>query len=220
MYDLNNFCNIITLLRREKGWSQAKFADIIGISPQSVSKWECGIGFPDVTLFPVIAEVLSVPIGVLFGEKNETEENMTMKSNQIAAEYLAEFDVCKEIKVSLGNICRVEIIDGEREKALVRAVGDPAFMRYFSVERESDTLFVDIKNPTGSAFFWKPYNREGYAGENFVQIFSGLADSNAKVVNYLDLCAATQDNTSGNYEVTVTTVSDELSKTLSEIKRG
>ena len=45
MYDLNNFCNIIASLRRQKGWTQAVFADKLGISPQSISKWECGSDF-------------------------------------------------------------------------------------------------------------------------------------------------------------------------------
>lgn len=144
MYDLNNFCNIISMLRREKGWSQAKLAEMIGISPQSISKWECGIGFPDVTLFPVLAETLSVPIGVLFGEESKKEDTI-MEKNQTLTEYREEFEVCQNIKVSLGNLCRVEFIDGEREKAVVQAVGDPTFMRYFSVERESDKLLVDIK---------------------------------------------------------------------------
>ena len=211
MYDLNNFCNVVTELRREKGWSQAAFADKLGISPQSISKWECGIGFPDVTMFPVIAEALSVPIGVLFGEKTE-EEDTIMEKQITLTEYQEEFEVCHETKVALGNLCRVEVIDGEREKALVRAVGDPTFMRYFSVEREHDRLYVSIKNPSGSSFVWKPYDREGYTGENFVQIFTGLPDDDTMTtaINSLDLCATTNyPNENGNYEVVVTLVPDE-----------
>lgn len=204
MYDLNNFCNIIAMLRREKGWSQAKLAEMIGISPQSISKWECGIGFPDVTLFPVLAEMFSVPIGVLFGEESKKEDTI-MEKNQVLTEYREEFEVCQNIKVSLGNLCRVEFIDGEREKAVVRAVGDPTFIRYFSVEREPDKLLVDIKNPSGSAVYWKPYDREGYMGENVVQIFTGCADSDVLSYNYLDLCAITNENARGNHEVKVVT---------------
>ena len=203
MYDLNNFCNIIATLRRKKGWSQAVFADRLGISPQSVSKWECGIGFPDVTLFPVIAEILSVPIGILFGEK--TKEGADMENHQTAKEYSAEFEVCQSITVSLGNTCRVEFIDGERGKALVRAVGDPTFIRFFSAEREPDRLLIDIKNPSGSAVYWNPYDREGYMGENVVQIFTGCADADVLSHNYLDLCAITHENARGNHEVKVVT---------------
>lgn len=203
MYDLNNFCNIIASLRRQKGWTQAVFADKLGISPQSVSKWECGIGFPDVTLFPIIAEVLSVPIGMLFGERNETED-ITMNDAQIEHveefKFCKEFDVCRRIDTMLGNVCRVEYIEREGEVTRVSAVGDPTFLRFLSVEKEPDRLLVEIKNPTGSATRWKPYDRQGYIGENYVQIFTGRDNTNINNTNYLDLVATFQVNKNGNFE--------------------
>ena len=74
MYDLEKFARTLLCLRRERGWTQTELADRIGIAPQSVSKWECAIGLPDVTLFPVIASIFSVPIGVLFGEPQPKPE--------------------------------------------------------------------------------------------------------------------------------------------------
>ena len=68
MYRLDNFGRTLLRLRKERGWTQTELAERIGIAPQSVSKWECAIGYPDVALFPVIAELFSVPIGVLFGD--------------------------------------------------------------------------------------------------------------------------------------------------------
>lgn len=226
MYDLNDFCNIVSLLRREKGWTQAEFADRLGISPQSISKWECGVGFPDVTLFPVIAETLSVPIGVLFGEQIETEERMDMQNKQNSqnkqndqferisidqreAGYTEEFEVCDTISVRCGNVCRIEVIAGvdESGKGHVRVVGDPIFLRYFAMEyifgqKEPDGLLINIKNPTGSAVSWKPYDRQGYTGENFVQIFTGRSKSGVQVTvyNYLDLNLVSGINPQENYE--------------------
>ena len=43
MYRLNEFCNILTVLRKQKGWTQTYLAEQIGISPQAVSKWENGV---------------------------------------------------------------------------------------------------------------------------------------------------------------------------------
>ena len=43
MYNLNQFCNIIASLRKKKGWTQTVFAEKLGISPQSISKWERGV---------------------------------------------------------------------------------------------------------------------------------------------------------------------------------
>lgn len=166
------------------------------------------MGFPDVTMFPVIARMLSVTIGVLFGETDEMEA-VNMKSQKTKTEYHEEFEVCQNIKVMLGNLCRVEVVDGEREKALIHAVGDPTFLRYFSVEREADRLLVEIKNPTGSALKWIPYDREEYTDENYVKIFTGCVDSDVAANNYLNLAGASSTNASGNYEVECRLVTED-----------
>ena len=85
MYHLNQFCNIITALRKERGWTQTNLADRIGIAPQSVSKWECGVGYPDVTLFPVIADLFGVPIGVLFGEETASAKEKKAMNDPIVS---------------------------------------------------------------------------------------------------------------------------------------
>ena len=202
MYNLYNFCNIIAELRRNRGWSQATLAEKLCISPQAISKWECGVGLPDVTLFPVIAETLGVPVGVLFGEKSE-KEALSMQKSISKTEYKEEFPPCKFIDASAGNVCRIEFIDGERERAKVRAVGDPTFIRYFSAEREDGRLLIEVKNPSGSAEKWTPYDRDGYEGENLVQVFTGRELSNVEVLNYLDLRCDTGEN-NGNYEAVIT----------------
>ena len=196
MYQLDGFCNIVAELRKEKGWTQTALAEKLGISAQSVSKWECGIGYPDVTMFPVIAEVLSVPIGVLFGEKRE-EKTMSSKYK-----YGKEFAVCKNITVYFGNICRVEYIENKEGICKVEAEGDPVFIKYFDAEQTDDQLLVQIKNPSGSAIFWEPYDRQGYMDENKVWIYYCGKDVNYTNINYLDLQATIRRNEqSGNEEV-------------------
>lgn len=197
MYNLNNFCNIIASLRKKNNWTQTTLAEKIGIAPQSVSKWECGIGFPDVTLFPVIAEVLGVPIGVLFGEE-QTEENIMNKSTEAYGEFAA---ACKNITVYLGNKCRVEFIEDTGGICRMEAKGDPVFISYLDAEQDGDNLLVQIKNPCGSSIKWEEYDREGYTGENFVRIHTGMKDANVSTINYLDLTARGGDNADGNFEV-------------------
>ena len=67
MAGIENFGMIILEARRRAGMTQEAFAGKLGITPQAVSKWENGLGYPDVTLFPEIAEILNIPIGSLFG---------------------------------------------------------------------------------------------------------------------------------------------------------
>lgn len=54
-------------LRKAKKITQSQLADKLGVSEQSVSKWENCQCAPDVSLFPVIADYFGVSIDGLFG---------------------------------------------------------------------------------------------------------------------------------------------------------
>jgi DNA-binding XRE family transcriptional regulator len=54
--------HLITQLRKEKGLTQKNIADALNISNKTVSKWECGLGCPDVSLWPELSVILGVDI--------------------------------------------------------------------------------------------------------------------------------------------------------------
>lgn len=83
MNQMENFRYIIVEERRRAGLTQEALATRIGITPQAVSKWENGVGYPDVTLFPIIADVLGIPISRLFGE----EEKPVSRKGTLPATY-------------------------------------------------------------------------------------------------------------------------------------
>ena len=68
----------IRLKRRERGISQEQLAEMLGVAPQTVSHWECGDTYPDMTLLPILAgffgtttdELLGVS-GVLANERRQ-----------------------------------------------------------------------------------------------------------------------------------------------------
>ena len=212
MYHLNQFCNIITALRRERGWTQTMLADLIGIAPQSVSKWECGVGYPDVTLFPVIADLFDVPIGVLFGEETTSKkENKTM--NSPICEQTYELDPLHHLDFSINNCCRIRVIDGARENASVTVQGDPTFMEYFLVEQDNGRLRITVKNPSGSAFHWTPYDRGGYEEENIITVYTGVEDSNCFATNFLDLVMS-QWKTDEGYDEWVVCTHEEAERMI------
>lgn len=197
-YDLQKFCIIISELRKQKGWSQNVLAEKIGISPQSVSKWECGIGYPDVTMFPTLAEIFSVPIGVLFGEKKTEIGAVRTKGNTF---YAPDY---KRIYVELGNVCRVVFVENKEQDGLVVAMGDPVFLQYFDAELEEGELRVILKNPLTSlaGTHWEPYDRGGYDGENLVEIhIDPDRDICKTILNYLDLHVYSGENVLGQEEI-------------------
>ena len=58
--------NKIKQLRFKSGLTQEQLAGKLGVSPQSVSKWETSITMPDITLLPIIAGEFGVTIDELF----------------------------------------------------------------------------------------------------------------------------------------------------------
>ena len=53
--------------RKKNDLTQDTFADRLGVTYQSVSRWENGITYPDLELIPVIAQTLSVTVDELLG---------------------------------------------------------------------------------------------------------------------------------------------------------
>jgi len=62
MIDNYKVGNRIALLRKEKGLTGEKFAELLGVSPQAVSKWENGKCLPESSLLPNVAALLGTTI--------------------------------------------------------------------------------------------------------------------------------------------------------------
>lgn len=67
-----NIAGNIAKLRRERGMTQEALAEVIGVSPQTISKWENSTTYPDVALLPVLADVFGVTIDALYGREDST----------------------------------------------------------------------------------------------------------------------------------------------------
>lgn len=60
-----NIAKTLVTKRREKGVTQDEIAAYIGISKASVSKWETGQSYPDITFLPLIATYFNISIDEL-----------------------------------------------------------------------------------------------------------------------------------------------------------
>ena len=60
------FSRNLRRLRLEKNLTQEQLANILGVSVQSVSRWECGNTLPDVMLLPIIARLYGVTVDDLY----------------------------------------------------------------------------------------------------------------------------------------------------------
>lgn len=71
--------------RKAKSFTQIEFAEKLGVSNKSVSRWETGKNMPDVSLFLPICDVLDISVNeLIIGERITTKENK--KADEILIE--------------------------------------------------------------------------------------------------------------------------------------
>lgn len=106
--------------RGQHGMTQEQLAEQLGISHQSVSKWESGATIPDVMLFPELARIFQVSIDDIFGYVNSGDvqdvQNILMKIEEEAekTDLPAAEKVCRDGLQTYPNspelICKMAVI--------------------------------------------------------------------------------------------------------------
>ena len=76
-------------LRKEKNLTQEQFAEQLGVSGRTVSRWETGTNMPDISLLVEIAEFYNISVTELIdGERKSGEMNEEVKN---AADKMADY---------------------------------------------------------------------------------------------------------------------------------
>ena len=75
--DLVKIGKIISEARKNKGMTQRELANKLHISDKAISKWERGIGCPDISFLIPLSQILDISLyELLSGEKEEVEETI------------------------------------------------------------------------------------------------------------------------------------------------
>lgn len=128
---------VIKQMREKNKMTQLQFADRIGVSDKTVSKWETAKGYPDITLLEPIADALGISVTELIS--GQQIKNANVSANMI----YSKFYVCP--------ICG-NVIHGMGE-AVIHCHGiqlNPAQAEYTDenhmafVERVEDEYYVKI----------------------------------------------------------------------------
>ena len=144
--DISKTGKFIAERRKEKGLTQKAVAQQLGICAKTVSKWETGHGFPDVSLITGLSEIFQVDISKLLeGEMPaEKKETGNMKRTKF---YVCE--TCGNIVTSLG---KAEITCcGRKLSPLHAKKTDEAHMPYF--EKTEDEYYITFPHPMTKAHY-------------------------------------------------------------------
>lgn len=84
----------LSAARKEKGITQEQLSFRLGVTPQAVSKWERGGGYPDIELLYYLCEILGCSSDYIIGleerETKLTEDNDEVESKLLLDKVLAE----------------------------------------------------------------------------------------------------------------------------------
>lgn len=90
-------------LRGEKGITQEQFAEILGVSGRTVSRWETGTNLPDLSILVQISEYYNVEIKEILNGKRE-RENIDNKLKETLLKVADYNELEKQRAAKVGNL--------------------------------------------------------------------------------------------------------------------
>jgi transcriptional regulator with XRE-family HTH domain len=94
--DQTKIGKFIAMQRKEKNYTQKQLADILGISDKTVSKWECGKGFPEVSLLLPLCDELSISVNELLSGERVSDDNYQKKAEENMVKLVKEAQESKK----------------------------------------------------------------------------------------------------------------------------
>jgi len=148
-----NIAKAIVNKRKEKGITQDDLANYIGVSKASVSKWETGQSYPDITFLPQLAAYFNISIDDLIGyEPQMTKEDIRKLYHKLSVDFINKpfgevLSHCREIVKKYYScfpllfqigalLVNYSTLSGDSEKTV-------------SIITEAKELFIRVKKESG-----------------------------------------------------------------------
>ncbi len=101
MFNIIKIGEKIKELRKANDMTQEKLADYLGVSFQAISKWECGIASPDISLLVPISRLFSISIDELFDNSKDNIDLRLTELKKVYDETWKTGDTKKRYEISL-----------------------------------------------------------------------------------------------------------------------
>ncbi|MEI8200802.1 MAG: helix-turn-helix domain-containing protein [Eubacteriales bacterium] len=85
------FGEMIAVMRKENAMTQKELAEKLHVTDKAVSKWERGKGYPEITLLPLIADLLGITAGELLNGERYDEGSKPPAENDALVSDIIEF---------------------------------------------------------------------------------------------------------------------------------
>lgn len=139
MVDAKKFGQFIQTMRKELGLTQEQLGEKLGVTDKAISRWERGVGFPDISLLEPLAQALGITVMELMrSERMEQPEIPAEKADQAV---LRTLDLAQEQSrnrfrsrmLTFGLIPLVILADLFLSMVIDRYLDGPEWMRVLSI---------------------------------------------------------------------------------------
>ena len=162
--DCGKIGKLILNLRKEKGMTQKQLADAMHISDKTISKWERGMGCPDISLLHELSGILNVNIEkILLGD---LEQNSADGGNMKRIKFYV-CPVCGNITTSIGE---AEIsCCGRRLSPMTAKSSDEA--HHLNIENIEDDYYITFSHEMRKEHYLNFAAYVGYDRMIFVKLY-------------------------------------------------
>lgn len=94
--DSKVFGQFIAKIRKENNMTQADLAKMIGVTDQAVSRWERGIGFPDINTLEPLAKALGISMLELIRSENMKNTDRNLLADDVTEIMVSAVEIAKE----------------------------------------------------------------------------------------------------------------------------
>ena len=147
-----SFAENLKQLRKEKQLSQEELAEILDVSRQAVSKWEQGIGYPEVEKLLLLSSKLNISLDSLMATE-VTQESNTQKQNvtgtiTITSPFEHVIAVCHKVvasgKMSSGKSSPQYALFGTSEGKGMFGEEPTTFLGWYATEKDISKEITEI----------------------------------------------------------------------------
>lgn len=128
---------VIKELRSKRSMTQSELAERLCVSDKTISKWETGKGYPDITLLEPIAEIFSVSVTELLS--GSAVKNSNVSANMLRSNFYV-CPICGNIFHSMGEA----VIQCHGIQLNPEICDEPDETHKITVERVEDEYYVQI----------------------------------------------------------------------------
>ena len=126
-------------LRKAKGMTQKQVADKLGVVPKTVSKWETGHGFPDVSTVSALADILGV------SEKTILSGDLELNLEEAGNMKRTKFYVCTCCGSFMQGIGNSQVICCGKQLEALKAV--PADTKHtINISEIEDDYYIEFNH--------------------------------------------------------------------------